>query len=84
MSYGAVLRREEIDAFKATWPCHGLPDTLNVLAFTYSDNGDLVDVHARSRNGRPLDTHTFDGPALVALSYDAQRKVHPEHVADRT
>ncbi|TIX43795.1 MAG: hypothetical protein E5V40_01765 [Mesorhizobium sp.] len=70
-----TFNRADLDAFKATWPCHGLPDSLNSLAFEIGSNGDLVDIEAKSRNGRPLDSAAFDGPAMAALAEDAKRLV---------
>jgi hypothetical protein len=68
------LSREELDAFKRQWPCHGLLDNLETLTFDF-DRGDLVDIDARDDDGRWLDSSEFDGPALVALSHDAQAKL---------
>ena len=64
----------EIDAFKRKWPGHGFPDNLNNILFEFADNGDLVNVDAKDDNGEMLDTSNFDGPALLALSQDAQAK----------
>jgi hypothetical protein len=71
------LNRDQIDAFKGSWPCHGLPDDLETIAFEYANNGDLVDIEAKDANGGTLDTHKFDGPALVALSQDAKEHGTP-------
>lgn len=79
MSYGATLDRAKLEAFKAQWPCHGLPDNLWRITFSFEANGDLCEIDARARNGRWIDSTNFDGPALVALSENAQRMVHPEH-----
>ncbi|MER9680809.1 hypothetical protein NKJ23_15955 [Mesorhizobium sp. M0184] len=68
-----TFNRADLDAFKSTWPCHGLPDSLNRLTFEFGSNGDLVDIEAKARNGRRLDSAEFDGPAMVALSQDAQK-----------
>lgn len=58
--------RRDVDAFKRTYPCSGLPDT--AIAFQFDKcNGDLVDIFCRK------DSASFDGPALVALSEDAQK-----------
>lgn len=65
--------RTSLDAFKSVWPCHGLPDSLNALTFEFADNGDLIDIEAKARNGRTLDSAEFDGSAMVALSEDAKR-----------
>jgi hypothetical protein len=55
--------RAEVDAFKRSYPCSGLPSRAITFEFD-KRNGDLVDI-------RP-DSTQFDGPALVALSEDAQ------------
>lgn len=68
-----TFNRTALDAFKATWPCHGLPEKLHSIRFEFGSNGDLVDIEAKARNGRALDAHDFDGSALVALSQDAQQ-----------
>lgn len=65
--------RERLDAFKAHWPCHGLPDGLEYLTCYYADNGDLIDIIATDEFGTVLVTSDFDGPALIALTADIQR-----------
>ncbi len=61
--YTVQVSENDVARFKAQWPCSGLPDRR--IAFEYQrSNGDLVDM-------RP-DTSAFDGPALLALSQDAQ------------
>ncbi len=72
MTKRITINRTDLDAFCAQWPCHGIPTTLASITFWFADNGDLVDILAKSRNGRRVDSATFDGPALVALSQDAQ------------
>ena len=81
--YGKTIFHAQLESFKASWPCHGLPDSLWHVTFTFADNGDLVDITAKARNGRALDTAKFDGPALAALCQDAQRAMHPEHATNR-
>lgn len=66
--------QERLDAFKARWPCHGLPETLEYLTCEFAANGDLVDIVATDEFGDSMDTHDFDGPALVALTADIQRE----------
>jgi hypothetical protein len=68
------VSREELDTFKSQWPCHGLPDDLETVTFDF-DRGDLVDIEARDERGAWVDTSLCDGPALVALSQDAQTKL---------
>jgi len=67
-----TLRYDAIEAFKHSWPCHGLPDNLHSLSCDFASNGDLVDIEAYDSDGRLLDTHDFDGPALLALTQDCQ------------
>jgi len=69
------VRLDEINTFKSQWPCHGLPDNLETITFDF-DCGDLVDIDARDDHGRWLDSAEFDGPALLALSQDAQAKLN--------
>ena len=69
----ATLLWEEIESFKDQWPCNGLPE-LESITFEYDSRGDLVDILAIDINGRAVDIADFDGPALLALSQDAQRK----------
>lgn len=73
---------EEIETFKASWPCHGL-SKLHRVTFYFETNGDLVDIETFGRDGKQFDSCHVDGSALVALMVDAQRKVNPEHCADR-
>lgn len=81
--YLASIGLKELHRFKTQWPCHGFPASLARVVFEFMSNGDLVDVNAYARRGKPLDTADFDGPALVALCHDAQAKVHPQHAAER-
>jgi hypothetical protein len=68
-----TLRCDAIDAFKRSWPCHGLPDDLHSLSAEFASNGDLVDLEAYDESGKRLDTHDFDGPALLTLVSDARK-----------
>lgn len=53
---------DEVRAFKASWPCSGLPS--RAIGFQFDKrNGDLVDVWGTREE--------HDGPALLALSHDA-------------
>lgn len=61
--YNVSVSRADVEAFKRTYPCSGLPDK----AFTFQfdkRNGDLVDIWP--------DSLRYDGPGLLALSQDAQ------------
>lgn len=62
---GSLVRvcvsRREIDRFKRTWPCSGLPS--KSISFVFDKvNGDLVD----------LSPSFVDGSAATALSQDAK------------
>lgn len=69
-----TLRYDSIEAFKRSWPCHGLPDNLHSVSAEFATNGDLIDLEAYDDNEKLLDTHDFDGPALKALVDDCQIK----------
>jgi hypothetical protein len=62
-----TLRYGAIDAFKCSWPCHGLPEDLHSISCEFADNGDLVDIEAYDEDGKMFDTHDLDGLALAAL-----------------
>jgi hypothetical protein len=68
-----TLRFDAIEAFKRSWPCHGLPDNLHSISAEFAGNGDLVDIEAYGEDGALLDSAEFDGPALLALVEDCQR-----------
>lgn len=67
-----TVRYDYLDEFKRSWPCHGLPDMLHSISFEFASNGDLVDIEAYDDSGVLMDSAEFDGPALLALSQDAQ------------
>ena len=79
MSYSALVRHDQIEVFKRSWPCSGIDDKVWSIWFQWDDSGDLIDILAKARNGRQLSSDTYDGPAVVALCADAQRTMHPEH-----
>lgn len=61
--YTVTVSRAEVDAFKRQYPCSGLPS--RALWFQFDKrNGDIVELSPGSER--------FDGPALLALSQDAQ------------
>lgn len=74
MTIGYTFGRSDLETFRRSWPCHGLPDSLDRIWFGFGSNGDLVEIEAKARNGRRLDSAKFDGPAWLALSRDAQAK----------
>lgn len=57
-----TVTRKEVEAFKDSWPCSGLPD--KAITFEFDKKGNLVGIQP--------DSSEFDGPALLALSQDAQ------------
>lgn len=65
-----TLRRESIDAFKRSWPAHGLPDDLESISAEIDCFENLIDLEAYDENEKQIDTAAFDGPALVALVAD--------------
>lgn len=67
MGNGRVAVSEsDLASFMAAWPCSGLHGLRGVI-FEYDRSGNLVDIIYR--NG---DSDRWDGPAMVALSEDAQ------------
>jgi hypothetical protein len=72
-----AVSEEDIQSFIARWPGSGLHG-LKGVTFVFEDNGDLVDIYYRNGNsGR------WDGPALVALSEDAQKYLNKRAAASR-
>jgi hypothetical protein len=70
-----TLRHDLIAEFKASWPCHGLPDDLHSITVETDRKGDVVDIaayeHHPDGSDELLDWHDFDGAALAALVQDA-------------
>jgi hypothetical protein len=60
-----IVSEDGVRAFMRQWPCSGLAGT--ELWFEFDRDGNLVDAGP--------DTESQDGPALVALSQDAQKLV---------
>ena len=57
-----TVSREEVSAFKSSWPCSGL--ATRSIGFLFDKrNGDLVDVWGQGKKN--------DGAAMLALSHDA-------------
>lgn len=64
------VSESEVDTFRRTWPCSNLP-TNSGITFEFdgpNGDGDLVDITLS--NG--VDSSEYDGPAMLALSNDAQ------------
>jgi Meiotically up-regulated gene 113 len=70
MSKYVQLSFADIQRFKRFYPCSGIPD-LDSITFGFAANGDLYDIQA-VLDGAPVDSETFDGAGLLALSQDAQ------------
>ena len=65
--YSVSVSASEVDDFKQSWPCSNLPEKPIWFQFD-KKNGDLVDMKPSNWEER------FDcGPALLALSGDAQK-----------
>lgn len=74
------IDHDELESFKQSWPCHNIPDAIHHIEFTFElPSEDLVDIvyyNAMNRQvNYPSDYLTDAGPALVALSKDAQDKI---------
>lgn len=64
--YSVTIERRDIEAFKPTWPCNGLP-VRPIWAQFDKRNGDLVDLTPSN-----LEERGADGGALLALIADGQ------------
>lgn len=67
--YGVSFNETEISDFRRQWPASGLHGLRSIYFEFDKRNGDLVDLKANGKH----DAGRFDGPALVALSEDAQK-----------
>jgi hypothetical protein len=69
-----TIRYDLINDFKASWPCHGLPDDLHSLTVETDTKGDVVDIEAYTHHddgtNEQLEWREFDGAALSALVAD--------------
>lgn len=69
-----TIRYDGIDAFKKTWPAHGLPDDLHSLSVETDANGDVVDIEAykdhEDGSSEQIEWRDFDGQAFKALVDD--------------
>lgn len=62
---------DDVEEFRASWPCNGIP-AHSSFRFEFSTrNGDLVNITMHGEHGELLDSADYDGPALLALSHDA-------------
>ena len=65
------IQPETVESFRREWPCNNLANVDHIVA-AFADNGDLVDVDCCDIYSEPIDG--IDGPCLVALLDNAQRK----------
>ena len=64
--YSVQCSADDVDNFKALWPCNGMPTKPIWFQFDKS-NGDLVDMKPSN-----WEEHGADGGAMLALAQDAQ------------
>ena len=62
--YTVTVSAEQVREFNSTWPCSPIP--VEPIKFHFQGY-DLVDIESETPS------ETFDGDALLALSYDAQK-----------
>lgn len=68
-----LVSEQNIRDFRAQWPCSGLPSEGFCVSFEFARNGDLVDINWFTDEGiDAAEPDGADGPALLALSQDAQ------------
>jgi hypothetical protein len=44
-----TIQSQALADFKARWPCHGLPDNLDAITFTFAPNGGDLRFYGRNR-----------------------------------
>lgn len=67
-AFNVAVSETDIQAFNRSWPGSNLRGLRGVTFQFHARSGDLIDIWYR--NG---DADRWDGPALVALSQDAQQ-----------
>ena len=65
--YSVAVSADEVSAFKASWPCSGMPSQRGIWFQFDKRNGDLVDMKPNNWEERGA-----DGSAMLALASDAQ------------
>ena len=72
-----TIKSEAIEQFKASWPCHGIPDNVDLIVAAFAPNGDLVDYELSDAQDNVLpdagENLDIDGSALCALFDDAKK-----------
>ena len=78
------IKSGAIEQLKASWPCHGLPDNVDLIVAAFAPNGDLVDYELSAAQGNELPgigpcALVEMGAALSALFDDAKKHAveHP-------
>lgn len=61
-----TLDADYLDGFRRSWPAHGLPDNLAKITVEIDDDG-VSDITTWDDQGRYLDSHPFDEPAMAAI-----------------
>lgn len=62
----------DVDAFRASYPCSGIPAHSSFRFEFDRCNGDLVNITMYGEYGEYLDSNAFDGSGLLSLSQDAE------------
>ena len=67
------IQRTAIDRLTTMWPCHGIPDDLDLIMAAFH-NGDLIDLELIDADDVEIDAcHYGESGALAALLQDAER-----------
>ena len=59
-----TIKSEAIEQFKASWPCHGLPDNVDLIVAAFAPNGDLVDYELSDAQDNLIAEISADGEFL--------------------
>ena len=67
------IQRSAIDRFKKSWPCHGIPDNVDLIMAGF-ENGNLFDFELVDANDEQIDLCQYEqSEALEALLQDAEK-----------
>ena len=68
-----TIKKSAIDRFCKSWPCHGLPENLDLIVFATND-GDLIDLELCDAQDNVITSTDYDGSgAMPALLADAEK-----------
>tara|TARA_R100000808_G_C2142805_1_gene150557 strand:+ start:572 stop:847 length:276 start_codon:yes stop_codon:yes gene_type:complete len=70
------IKRETIEDFKKSYPCSGIPESVDFLVCCFSDEGELVDYDAEDKNGNIIDREEFDHAQGLSALFDDALKNH--------